>query len=130
MVTATVLIWDNARRVFKDEYLGAFRAHDDAEPITLDQLSPFHITLLMPDLVLAVARSFEDFALSKVTGRVDAGVDPETLWRIPDDINVVPVPPPPRTIRVEDMRILDARRAGNRGRRNRSPTDGTFSRPL
>jgi len=44
-VIATVLIWDNTRRVFKNEYLGAFRTHDDAEPITLDQLSPFHIVL-------------------------------------------------------------------------------------
>jgi hypothetical protein len=117
LVTATVLIWDNARRVFGNEYLGAFRTHDDAEPITLDQLSPFHITLLMPDFVLAVARSFEDFALTKITSRADVGLDPETLWRIPVDINVVPVPPPPRTIRVEDTRILNARRAGNRGRR-------------
>ncbi len=119
LVTATVLIWDNSRRVFRNEYLGAFRTHDDAEPITIDQLSPFHITLLMPDFVLAVARSFEDFVLTKVTSRVGAGLDPETLWRIPEDINVVPVPPPPRTIRVEDTRILNARRAGNRGRRNK-----------
>jgi hypothetical protein len=87
LVTATVLIWDNARRVFRNEYLGAFRTRDDAEPITLDQLSPFHITLLMPDFVLAVARSFEDFALTKVTGRVDAVLDPKTLWRIPEEMN-------------------------------------------
>jgi hypothetical protein len=130
VVTATVLIWDNARRVLNNEYLGAFRTHDDAEPITLDQLSPFHITLLMPDFVLAVARSFEDFALTKVTSRVDAGLDPETLWRIPEDINVVPVPPPARAIRVEDARILSARRAGNRGRRNRAQSARPFSRPL
>jgi hypothetical protein len=130
LVTATVLIWDNARRVSKNEYLGAFRSHDDAEPITLDQLSPFHITLLMPDFVLAVARSFEDFALTKVSRRVDVGLNPETLWRIPDNINVVHVPPPPRTIRVGDTRILNARRAGNRGRRNRPQAEQTFSRPL
>jgi hypothetical protein len=129
-VTAAIIIWDNTRRVFKNEYLGAFRTHDDAEPITLDQLSPFHITLLMPDFVLAVARSFEDFALTKVTRRVDAGFDPETLWRIPAEINVAPVLPPPRTIRVGDARILNARRAGNRGRRNRPQTDPAFSKPL
>jgi hypothetical protein len=129
-VTATVLIWDNTRRVFKNEYLEAFRTHDDAEPITLDQLSPFHIVLLMPDFVLAVARSFEDFALTKINSRVDAGSDPKTLWRIPEEINVAPVPPPPRTIRVEDTRTLNARRAGNRGRRNRRQTDGAFSKPL
>jgi len=130
LVTATVIIWDNARRVSKSEYLGAFRTHDDAEPITLDEFLPFHIALLMPDFVLAVAKSFEDFALTKVTRRVDAGLAPETLWRIPEDINVVPVPPPPRTIRVEDTRILNVRRAGNRGRRNRQQTEGPFSRPL
>jgi hypothetical protein len=64
-VTATVLIWDNTRRVVTKEYLGAFRTHDDAEPITCDQLSPFHIALLMPNFVLAVARSFEDFAFTR-----------------------------------------------------------------
>ena len=48
----------------------------------------------------------------------------------PVDINVVPVPPPPRTIRVEDTRILNARRAGNRGRRKRTQTERPFSRPL
>ena len=130
LVTATILIWDNTRRVFKDEYLGAFRTHDDAKPITLDQLSAFHITLLMPDFVLAVARSFENFALTKVNSRVDTGLDPETLWRIPIDINVVPVPPVPRTIRPEDTRILNARRAGNRGRRNRPQLEQSLSRPL
>jgi hypothetical protein len=130
LVTATVLIWDNSRRVFRNEYLGAFRTHDDAEPIMLDQLSPFHIILLMPDFVLAVARSFENFALTKVTSRVDAGLDPETLWRIPEDINVVPVPPPPRAIRVEDRRVLNARRAGNRGKRNRPQLGRPPSRPL
>jgi hypothetical protein len=129
-VTATVLIWDNTRRVFKNEYLAAFRTHDDAEPITLNQLSPFHIVLLMPDFVLAVARSFENIALTKINNRVDTGFDPETLWRIPEEINVSPVPPPPRRIRVEDTLILNARRAGNRGRRNRQQTDGTFSEPL
>jgi len=130
LVTATVLIWDNARRVFRDEYLGAFRTHEDAEPITLNQLLPYHITLLMPDLVLAVARSFEDFALTDVSSRVDAGLDPETLWRIPADINVIPVPPPERSIRVEDTRILNARRAGNRGRRGRPQPKASLSKPL
>jgi hypothetical protein len=129
LVTSTVLIWDNARRVFNNEYLGAFRTHDDAEPITLNQLSPFHITLLMPDFVLAVARSFEDFALTKVTSRVDTGLDSETLWRIPADINVVPIPPPRRAIRVEDTRTLHVRRAGNRGRRNRPQLERS-PRPL
>jgi hypothetical protein len=130
LVTAAVLIWDNARRVFKDEYLGAFRTHDEAEPITLDQLSPFHIVLLMPDLVLAVGQSFQDFAVTKISGRPDTGLDTQTLWRIPPDINVVPVPPPARRIRVEDTKILNARRAGNRGKRNRAQPERQLSRPL
>ena len=129
-VTAAIIIWDNTRRAFKNEYLEAFRTHDDAEPATLDQLSPFHIILLMPDFVLAVARSFEEFALTKVTNRVDAGLDAETLWRIPEDIDVVPVPPPPRKIRSEDTLILNARRAGNRGKRNTPHTEPPVSKPL
>ncbi len=118
LVTATIIIWDNARRVFRGEYLGAFRTHEDAEPIVLDQLSPFQIALLMPDFVLAVGLSFEEFAL-KIGGRPDAGLDPATLWRIPEHINVAPVLPPPRNIRPVDKMILNARRAGNRGRRNK-----------
>jgi hypothetical protein len=129
LVTATILIWDNARRVFRNEYLGAFRTHDDAEPITLKQLSPFHIALLMPDLILAVGRSFEEFALA-IGGRPDAGLDSAALWRIPEDINVAPVPPPPRNIRPVDKLILNARRAGNRGRRNKPQSERSLSRPL
>src|SRR5262249_14686177 len=102
LVTATILIWANARIVFAGEYLAAFGGHDDAEPITLDQLSPLHIVMLMPDLVLAVARSFEDIALTKVSSRDDAGPDPETLWRIPANLNVVAVAPPARKIRSVD----------------------------
>jgi len=125
LITATIIIWDNTRRVFRNEYLGAFRTHDDAEPITLNQLSPFHIALLTPDLVLAVGRSFEEFALT-IGGRPDAGLDSAALWRIPEDINVAPVPPPPRNIRPIDKLILNARRAGNRGRRK--PRDQGVSR--
>lgn len=129
LVTAAVIIWDNTRRVLKHEYLDAFRTHADAEPITLDQLSPFHIILLMPDFVIAVAQPFQEFALTKVSNRIDAGFDRETLWRIPEDINIVPVPPPTRTIRLEDTRILNARRAGNRGERNRTSKQPS-SKPL
>jgi hypothetical protein len=110
VVTSTIIIWTNTRIVFSGEYVAAFRTHDDAEPIKPDQLLPFHIALLMPDLVLAVGRSFEEFTLTKVNSRSDAGLDAETLWRIPEDINVTPVPPPIRKIRREDKLILDARR--------------------
>jgi hypothetical protein len=91
LVTAAILIWANTRIVFTGEYVAAFRTHEDAEPIEAGRLTPFHMVLLMPDLVLAVARSFEKFALT-ISGRPDAGLDPETLWRIPENVNVAPVP--------------------------------------
>jgi hypothetical protein len=49
-------------------------------------------------------------------------LDPETLWRIPPDINVAPLPPPARKIRSQDKVILNDRRAGNRGRANQRET--------
>jgi len=129
LVVATILIWANARVVFSGDFISAFRTHEDAEPITLNQLSPFHIALLMPDLVLAVGRSFEEFALT-IGGRPDAGLDPETLWRIPEDVNVVGIPPPIRMIRPADKVILNARRAGNRGKRNETHAGPLAPRPL
>jgi hypothetical protein len=129
LVAATIVIWANTRIVFSDEYVAAFRTHEDAEPIEPDRLTPFHMVLLLPDLVLAVGRGFEEFALT-ISGRPDAGVDPETLWRVPEDINVAPVPPPIRTIRPLDKLILNARRAGNRGRRDNAHDDPVSPRPL
>ena len=64
LVTATTMILSNTLAVFTEEYVAAFRTHDDAEPIRRHQLTPFHIALLLPDLVLAVGRSFEEFALT------------------------------------------------------------------
>jgi hypothetical protein len=40
------------------------------------------------------------------------------LWRIPADVNVVPVALPIRKLRRLDLGVLNARRAGNRGRAN------------
>jgi hypothetical protein len=48
-------------------------------------------------------------------------LDPQTLWRIPPDINVVPIPLPVRKIRLEDRVVLNKRRAGNRGKGKTSP---------
>jgi len=129
LVTATILIRANTRFVFAGEYVAAFRTHDDAEPLEPGRLLPFHIVMLMPDLVLAVGRSFEEFALT-IGGRPDAGLDPKTLWRIPEDVNVKPVPPPSRNIRPLDRLILNARRAGNRGRPNKTPADPLTPKPL
>jgi hypothetical protein len=81
------------------------------------------MTMLMPDFVLAVALEFERIGLSSVPfGCTAPALDPQTLWRIPTDSNVVALPPPSRKIRPQDIRILNARRAGNRGRANRKTT--------
>ena len=64
-MTATVIAWDNARRVFIGEYLDAFRTHEDAEPITIHQLSPFHVAVLMPELVLAVGSQLSGFCVNE-----------------------------------------------------------------
>jgi hypothetical protein len=44
--------------------------------------------------------------------------DPETLWRIPESIGIEPMLPLVRVILPEEIVILNARRAGNRGRAN------------
>jgi hypothetical protein len=85
--------------------------------LSLNQLGPFQTAMLMPDLVLAVALEFERLGLDLVPHvRTEATLDPETLWRIPPDINVVPIPPPVRQIRPQDLAVLNKRRAGNRGK--------------
>jgi len=110
LVTAASLICLEARRIYYARPLG---------PIGLPatQIVPFQIALLMPDFVLAVAMEFERLGLGTTSNiRADSALDPETLWRIPSDINVVPVTPPPRPLSTQDIVVLNNRRAGNRGR--------------
>jgi hypothetical protein len=97
---------------------GVIAARESLGPFGLnsDQFGPFIITMLMPDLVIAVALWFERLGLSFVPQALEAPMfDPDTLWRIPSDINVVPIKPPVRKIRPQDLAILNERRAGNRG---------------
>jgi hypothetical protein len=42
--------------------------------------------------------------------------DPVTLWRIPEDVGVKPVEPLARKIRDSEVKLLNARRAGHRGK--------------
>jgi hypothetical protein len=48
-------------------------------------------------------------------------LNPKTLWRIRPDVNVVPVPPPARKINRRGVAVLNARRAGNRGKSKKRP---------
>jgi hypothetical protein len=81
------------------------------------RLQPVQVTHLLPDLVLAVALTFEKYGLdAPVHGSEGPLLDPVNLWRIPTDIRLAPIPPPDRKMRTQDILILSARRAGHRGR--------------
>jgi hypothetical protein len=78
------------------------------------------MVMLMPDLVLAAALEFERYGLMQIQhARTEPALDPETLWRIPRDMNIAPIPPPMRKLGGEDLAMLNVRRAGNRSRANR-----------
>jgi hypothetical protein len=116
LVTAATLICADARRKACNEAFGPLG-------LKLDQFGPFQIAMLMPDLVLTVALEFERRGLSHIPhGRTEPVLDHKTLWCIPQDINVAPLSPPQRRIRSQDKVILNARRAGNRGRANKLRT--------
>ena len=79
--------------------------------------------MLLPELVLSVAMSIENYGLGFMpNGRKEPLFDPETLWRIPSDVNLDPIDPPTRKITKTDLAVLNARRAGNRGAHNRRKT--------
>jgi hypothetical protein len=93
----------------------------------LHELQPYEMAMLMPDLVLAVAMSWQDYGLDYVSwGGKEPLFDPESLWRIPGDIGLSPVPILLRNITTEEIRILNARRAGNRGRARQITRDSVI----
>lgn len=86
-------------------------------------LLPTRVVCLVPDLVLGVAMAYEKYGLSSVAkGGTESMLDPETVWRIPENINIEPVEPPIRKILTDEIAVLNARRAGNRGTANRHET--------
>jgi hypothetical protein len=110
--TAATLICEQARHRFRDRPPGP-------AGLSPTQFVPFQMTMLMPDLVLAVAMEFERYGLGlALDARPEPALDPDTLWRIPADINIAPLPPPFRKLRPQDIVVLNNRRAGNRGRAN------------
>jgi hypothetical protein len=116
LVTAATLVCLDVRKRFGDEPLGPFA-------LGVNQYGPFQMTMLLPDLILAVALEFERYGLGQVPfGKAEPTFNPETVWRIPADIKVVPFPHLIRQLSRPDLTILAARRAGNRGRANRRET--------
>jgi len=91
--------------------------------LNLQQLLPFRVVLLVPELIIAVGLTYEKYGLDYVPkGGIRPMFNHQTIWHIPTDINVVPLAPPARKIRPQDARALIARRAGNRGRAKRINT--------
>jgi hypothetical protein len=114
LVTAATLIAAEVQRRFAD-------CPPRSQGLNPTQFVPFQMAMLMPDLVLAVAMEFERYGLGVATDDgLDPVFDPDTIWRIPVDINVAPLPPPIRKLRQQDIVVLNNRRAGNRGRANKT----------
>jgi hypothetical protein len=89
----------------------------------LQELLPSRVVCLAPDLVAGVALTYQDYGLSSTAkGGAEPMLDSETVWRIPPDINIDPVPPPARRLLSEEIIVLNGRRAGNRGLANRNKT--------
>jgi len=116
LVTAATILSLDALERAKVKPFGEFG-------LDADRLGPFTIAMMMPDFVLSLALSFQDHGLSStLQSRVQPTLDPENLWRIAPEMNVVAVPPPVRKVTDEAIAILNARRAGNRGKAKRSKT--------
>jgi hypothetical protein len=72
-----------------------------------------------PLSTIGIGLTYEKYGLSCAGGK-EPMLDPQTVWGIPPDINIEPVPLPPRPILSEEIVVLNERRAGNRGRANRT----------
>jgi hypothetical protein len=95
--------------------------------LSVNQFGPFQMGILMPDLVLAVALEFEARGLREPSvARTKPAFDPQTLWRTPD-INVEAFPHLIRELGPVDLSILNARRAGNRGKANKRQGGNSIS---
>jgi hypothetical protein len=121
VVTAATLICVETRFVSRNQPFGPLG-------LRVNQIIPFQMAMLMPDLVLAVALEFERYGLSVIPhARTDPTLDPKTLWRIPPGINVASFPVPIRKMRAQDIKVLNDRLAGNRGKakvRKTTPVSG------
>jgi hypothetical protein len=109
LVTAATIICAEARQRYMQRPLAT-------DGLKISQFMPFQMTMLMPDFVLGVALDLQRLGLELVPHAVDEPtLDPNTLWRIPENINVTPLAAPVRKIRPQDIEVLNRRRAGNRG---------------
>ena len=95
--------------------------------IGFQNLLAVRVVCLVPELVIGVALYYQEYGLDCASiGGAEPMFDPETLWRIPEDIGVQPLRPPERKIQPDEIAILNARRAGNRGRQKGLKTTPVF----
>lgn len=112
LVTAAVLVAADAQTRHRTAPYG----------LKLHQLQPYRMAMLLPELVISVAMSIEEYGLNQVAhGQMEPMFDPKSLWRIPADINLAPLAPPVRKITKPDLAVLRTRRAGNRGKAKTTP---------
>ena len=98
LVTAAVLVAAEAQTRHRSAPYG----------LKLHQFQPYRMAMLLPELVISVAMTIEDYGLQQVAhGRTEPMFDPELLWRIPADINLTPVAPPVRKITKKDRRRIE-----------------------
>ena len=112
LVTAAVLVSAEAQTRHRSEPYG----------LRLHQFQPYRMAMLLPELVLAVAMSIEEYGLGQIAqGQTKPMFDPESSWRVPADINLASVAPPTRRLTKTDFAVLKERRAGNRGKAKTTP---------
>ncbi len=111
LASAAVIVAADARERLKIKAFGPLALPD------LEFLQPFVISMMLPELVLSLGLYLQNYGLGQIAyGREEPLLDPESLWRIPGDINVTPIPPPIRNIDEKGRAALRDRRAGNRGK--------------
>lgn len=87
--------------------------------IGLQDMLPIRVVCLVPELVTGVGLHYQQYGLNCLAkGGTEPMFDPETLWRIPENIGIEPMLPLVREILPDEIVTLNARRAGNRGRAN------------
>src|SRR5260370_641097 len=88
LVTAATIICADARPRAKFKSFLDFRL--DAE-----RLGPFTIAMMMPDFVVSLGLSFQEYGLNSIAqSREQPMLDPQNLWRIAPEMNVVAGTPP------------------------------------
>jgi hypothetical protein len=96
LIAAAILVCGDMDTIHRKKSLG----------LDLQQLLPLRVVLLVPELIIAVGLAYEKYGLAYVPkGGTQPMFNHQTLWRIPEDINVVP-PTSGSSRRCSDTRSL------------------------